>query len=93
MKITKEAVKAWKAEYDMDNKMEREELKARLPNETIEQSVKSYFELCRLVISLSGSYDEPVELQPLRAKEYEELFAKWETLSRRLTHAAKPESV
>jgi hypothetical protein len=93
MKITKEAVKAWKAEYDLDNEWEREELKARLRNETIEQSVKSYFELCRFMVSLSRSYDEPAELQSLRAKEYEELFTKWEILSRRLTHVAKPTSI
>lgn len=88
MKLTKESAKAWKAEYDLINKMEREELKARLQSETIEQSIKSYFELCRRMISISGSSDEPMELHGLRAREQASLIAKWKLLAERLKHVA-----
>ena len=86
MKITKESAKAWKAEYELINAMEREELKALLPMLTIDQSLKSYFELCRLMITISGSSDEPMELHVLRAREQNSLIAKWELLAERLKH-------
>lgn len=86
MKITKEAVKAWKAEYEKINAAEREELKAYLPTLTVEQSLRSYFELCRLAIAISGSSDEPAELQGLRAREQASLIAKWKQLAERLHH-------
>ena len=88
MKLTKESAKAWKAEYDLINAMEREELRVRLQSETIEQSIKSYFELCRLMIAISGSSDEPMELQALRAREQASLIAKWELLAERSKHAS-----
>lgn len=88
MKLTKESVKAWKAEYDLINAMEREELKALLPTITIEQSLKSYFELCRLMISISGSSDEPAELHELRAREQAFLISKWQFLAERSKHVA-----
>lgn len=86
MKLTKESAKAWKAEYDLINAMEREELKVRLQGETIEQSIKAYFEFCRLMIAITGSSDEPVELQGLRAREQASLIAKWKLLAERSKH-------
>lgn len=84
MKITKEAVKAWKAEYDLINTAEREELKAYLPTLTVEESLRLYFELCRMMISISGSTEEPVELQGLRARHQMDVIAKWTRLAERL---------
>lgn len=86
MKITKESAKAWKAEYEKINAAEREELKARLPAMTIEQSLKMYFELCRFMIAISGSAVEPPELHELRAREQASLIAKWKLLAERLGH-------
>ena len=86
MKITKESAKAWKAEYEKINAAEREELKTRLPAMTIEQSIKSYFALVELVNALSGSTDEPPELQEMREKQYIELIDKWKLLAERLGH-------
>jgi hypothetical protein len=54
-------VQEWAAEYKLINEAEREDLKRRLPHEPVEESVRSYF-LCKLVIALSGSADEPEEL-------------------------------
>ena len=84
MKITKEAVKAWKAEYDMDNEMEREELKARLATETVEQSIRAYFAICQLATSLAGSTDIPPELEEQRERFYLEMESKWKRLAERL---------
>ncbi|HKY56042.1 MAG TPA: hypothetical protein VJM08_17130 [Anaerolineales bacterium] len=86
MKITKEAAKAWKAEYDLMNEIEREEMKERLPAMTVEQSLKTYFELCRFMIAISGSSDEPHELHELRARDQAALIAKWKLLAERLGH-------
>lgn len=86
MKITKEAVKAWKAEYDLINAAEREELKMRLATETVEQSIRSYFAMCRLATALAGSTDVPPELQEAREKHYVELVGKWLLLAERLKH-------
>jgi hypothetical protein len=86
MKLTKEAAKAWKAEYEKINEMEREELKLLLPKMSIEQSLKTYFDLCRLMISISGSSVEPEELHELRAREQATLIAKWKLLAERLGH-------
>lgn len=83
MKITKEAVKAWKAEYDLDNEMEREELKARLATETVEQSIRTYFAICQLATSLAGSTDVPPELEEERERFYLELEGKWKRLAER----------
>ncbi|MCI0550646.1 MAG: hypothetical protein L0287_06805 [Anaerolineae bacterium] len=86
MKITKESAKAWKAEYEKINAMEREEMKERLPTMTIEQSLKTYFELCRFMIAISGSSDEPHELHELRARDRASLITKWKLLAERLGH-------
>lgn len=86
MKITKEAVKAWKAEYDLINAMEREELRERLANETVEQSIRSYFAMCQLATTLAGSTDVPPELQEARERHYIELAEKWQRIAERSKH-------
>jgi len=86
MKITKESAKAWKAEYEKINEIEREELKARLATESVEQSVRTYFSFVKFVAALSGSIDTPPELQEMREKEVTELINKWKLLAERLGH-------
>lgn len=86
MTLDKKIVQAWKAEYDRINEMEREELKERLANETIEQSIRSYFAMCQLATALAGSTDVPPELQEVRERHYIELAGKWQRLAERLKH-------
>jgi hypothetical protein len=78
------AVKEWAAEYKLINEAEREELKARLANETIERSIRSYFAMCELACAFAGSTDVPPELQEGRANHYIESTAKWKQLAERL---------
>lgn len=79
-------IKEWAAEYRMINEAEREELKLRLPQETIEQSIRSYFAWCELALAFSGTPDVPVELQGAREKYYADLAHKWTVLAQRLGH-------
>jgi len=84
--MDKKAVRDWVAEYKLINEMEREELRQRLPEQTIEQSVRSYFAMCELALAFSGRPDVPHELEEARAKHYIELVNKWKRLSERLAH-------
>ena len=77
------AVKEWAAEYKLINEAEREELKARLANETIEQSIRSYFAMSELASAFAGSTDVPPELQESRENYYTELTDKWKRLAER----------
>ncbi len=86
MTLDKKAVKEWKAEYELINAMEREELKERLATETVEQSIRSYFAMCQLATSLAGSTDVPPELQEERERHYIELAEKWKWLAQRPKH-------
>jgi len=84
MALDKKAVKEWAAEYKLINEMEREELRARLESETIEESVRRYFIWNKLVLAFAHRPDMPEELQESQANHYLSLTAKWETLSRRI---------
>jgi hypothetical protein len=84
MALDKKAVQEWKAQYELINAMEREELKARLAIETVEQSIRSYFAICQLATALAGSTDVPSELQEARERHYHELTEKWKRLAERL---------
>ncbi len=84
--MDKKAVREWAAEYRLINEMEREELHQRLPNEPVEQSVRSYFAMCELALAFAGSPDVPPELLEAREKHYIELANKWKRLSERLKH-------
>ncbi|KAF0106709.1 MAG: hypothetical protein FD146_2301 [Anaerolineaceae bacterium] len=86
MEIDKKAVKEWKAQYQLINEMEHEELKERLATETVEQSVRSYFAMCQLATSLAGSTDVPPEFQEERERHYIELAEKWQRLAEKLKH-------
>ena len=84
MEMDRKAVKEWAAEYKLINEAEREELKARLATETVEQSIRSYFAMCQLATALAGSTDVPPELQEARERHYIELADKWKWLVERL---------
>ena len=86
MEMDKKAVKEWKAQYQLINEMEHEELKERMATETVEQSVRSYFAMCQLATSLAGSTDVPPELQEERERHYIELAEKWQRLAEKLKH-------
>jgi hypothetical protein len=77
-------VKEWAAAYRTDNEAEREEKKIRLPQETVEESVRTYFALCELALAFSGSFNIPVELEETREKYYAGLVKKWNLLAKRL---------
>jgi len=80
-------IREWAAEYRAVNEAEREEKKLYLPQETIEESVRSYFALCELALVFSDSFDVPPELQEAREKYYADLAYKWTLLKQRLKHA------
>jgi hypothetical protein len=82
--LDKESVKKWKAEYDLINAAEREELKVRLATETVEQSIRSYFIWVKMVTEFAGSTDVPPELQESREKESVELINRWKLLAERI---------
>jgi hypothetical protein len=84
MTLDKKAVREWKAEYELINAMEREELKARLETETIEESVQRYLAWNKLVLAFARRPDMPDELQESQADHYLSLIAKWELLTRRI---------
>jgi hypothetical protein len=84
MAMDKKAVKEWKAQYQLINDMEREELRARLETETIEESVRRYFAWNKFVLAFARRPDVPEELQESKADHYLSLIAKWETLAQRV---------
>jgi len=81
-------VKEWAAEYRRFNEWEQQERIARLPHETIEDSVRSYFALCTLLLPLSGQAEESGGLWELRLKHYHTLAEKWMRLARRRQNAS-----
>jgi len=83
-------IKEWAAEYRLINEAEREDRKRRLPDEPVEQSVRSYFALARLAQVLSGSADVPAELWPSRVAHYRELDGRWQRLAGRQEDARQP---
>jgi hypothetical protein len=83
-------IKEWAAEYRLINEAEREDRKRRLPDEPVEQSVRSYFELARLAQMLSGSADVPTQLWSSRMAHYRELVGRWQRLAERQEHARQP---
>jgi len=80
-------VKEWAAEYKLINEAEHEDLKQRLPLEPVEESVRSYFDLCQRVAAFSGTTDEPEELVESRLKDCRMLEERWTRLAQRLHYA------
>lgn len=83
-------VKEWAAAYRRDNEWEQQERITRLPHETVEDSVRSYFALCTLLLSLFGQAEQSDGLWDLRLRYYEALAEKWRRLARRMEYAAQP---
>jgi len=75
-------VKEWAAEYRRINEWEEQDLLARLPQESAEDSVRAYFGLCATILALTREAEEAPELWEVRVKDYEALAEKW----RRLAH-------
>lgn len=46
-------VKEWAEEYRLINEAKQEDLKRRLPQESAEESIRKYLDLCALVVKLS----------------------------------------
>lgn len=84
MEMDKKAVKEWKAQYQLINEMELEDLHARLETETIEESIRRYFAWNKLVLAFARRPDVPEELQESQTDHYLSLVAKWETLAQRI---------
>ncbi len=80
-------VKEWAAQYRAVNEWEQQERIARLPRESVEDSVRSYFNLCRMLLALSGEADESGGLWELRLRHYEALAEKWKRLARKRHYA------
>jgi hypothetical protein len=83
-------IKEWAAEYRLINEAEWQDRRQRLPDEPVEQSVRAYFDLARLALSLSDSADEPAQLWPSRMAHYRELVGRWQLLAERQGHARQP---
>jgi hypothetical protein len=73
-------IKEWAAEYQVFNDWKKQDQIARLPLETIEDSVRSYFALTEFVAKISGEPDENINLQNHRRVEYLERIGKWKRL-------------
>ncbi len=81
-------MKEWAAEYRRINEWEEQVLLARLPQETIEESVRAYFDLCTTILALTHEAEEPPELQLARMKDHEALAEKWRRLASRKPHVS-----
>jgi len=82
--MDKKAVKEWAAQYQLINEIKREESRARLATETLEESIRKYFMWNKLVVAFAHRPDTPEELQESQADHYLSLIAKWETLAQRI---------
>ena len=70
-------VKEWAAEYKAFNESQLAEKRETLPLRTIEDSVKTYFALCRLVAGLNSENENHREIQ---RRDY----LKWEATIRQI---------
>ena len=83
-------VKEWAAEYRRVSEWEQQERIARLSQESVEDSVRSYFALCAFLLKLSNEADENPDLSEYRLRHYEALAERWRRLARRSQYAAQP---
>ena len=79
-------MREWAAEYRRINEWEKEERLARLSRETIEESVRSYFALCQMLLALSADVEDSIGLWERRLTHYETLAQKWKLLARKQQH-------
>jgi len=79
-------VKEWAAEYRRVNEWEQQERLARLPRETVDESMRSYFALCTLLLKLSNEAEANRGLWERRMQDYVALIEKWKRLARKSEH-------
>lgn len=82
-------VKEWAAEYRRINEWEQQERIARLPHESIGESVRSYFALCTFLLKLSNEAEESAALWEQRMSDYRALIEKWRRLASKGQHASQ----
>jgi hypothetical protein len=82
-------VKEWAAEYRRINEAEQQERIARLPQESIEDSVRAYFALCTFLLKLSNEAEKSAALWEQRMNDYRALIERWERLASRAQHASQ----
>ena len=88
--MLKMTVKEWVEEYRRNSEWEQAERIQRLPTEPVEDSVRSYFNLCRTMLEISRAAEEDDSLREYRARYYLQLEEKWSRLASRLRYVAKP---
>jgi len=82
-------VKEWAAEYRRINEWEEQERMARLSQETVEESVRTYFALCTLLLKLSNEAEANSGLWERRMQDYVALVEKWKRLARTSKYVAQ----
>jgi len=82
-------VKEWAAEYRRINEAEQQERIARLPQESVEESVRAYFALCTFLLKLSNEAEESAGLWERRMSDYRALIERWERLADKSQHASQ----
>lgn len=82
-------VKEWAAEYRRINEAEQQERIARLPQESVESSVRAYFALCTFLLKLSKEAEESTGLWERRMSDYKALIERWERLANKSRYASQ----
>ncbi len=82
-------IKEWAAEYRRINEAEQQERIARLPHESVEESVRAYFALCTFLLKLSNEAEESAGLWERRLGDYRALIERWRRLASKNQHAAQ----
>jgi len=75
-------MKEWAAEYRRNNEWEHRERIARLPRESVEESVRSYFTLCTMLLASAQNAEESSGLWEHRMEDYVLLVERWQRLAR-----------
>jgi hypothetical protein len=83
-------VKEWAEAYRRNNEWEQQERLTRLPQETIEESVRAYFALCTMLLKFANEADQDFGLWERRLEDYKTLIERWQRLARQRQHAAQP---
>ena len=86
--MTTMTIKEWAEEYRLINEAEREDLKRRLPQESVEESLRKYLALCELVVKLSPEAREVFAED--RRQRYLALEARLRQAAKRWGYAVSP---
>ncbi len=82
-------VKEWAAAYRQNNEWEQAERIARLPLQTVGESVRAYFALCQMMMPFALRAGENARLSQARERDYEAVLERWSRLARVMSHAAE----